>query len=167
MHSMRHTKNKEINKMDHLVLSASVQLAIVFSGIYLWVGMLTGVWKYYQISRSTQARAHYYVDIAHRSSLLYAPATLILAVLAYFSVWSESLNYIFVLINLIFFSFSILSYILHGFLKDTTNQFKQPHQLGRFHLPKILMRLAMLLLVLAEVLGTGALLLGVILRFYA
>lgn len=153
--------------MDHLVLSASVQLAIVFSGIYLWVGMLTGVWKYYQISRSAQARAHYYVDIAHRSSLLYAPATLILAVLAYFSVWSESLNYVFVLINLIFFSFSILSYILHGFLKDTTNQFKQPHQLGQFHLPKILMRLAMILLVLAEVLGTGALLLGVILRFYA
>ena len=63
-------------------LAQSVSLAIIFSGVFLWVGMLTGVWKYYQIRHSEQARAHYYVDIAHRSSLLYAPASLIIAVLA-------------------------------------------------------------------------------------
>lgn len=63
-------------------LSLAVRLALIFSGIFLWVGMLTGVWKYWQIRASAQARAHYYVDIAHRSSLLYAPASLILAVLA-------------------------------------------------------------------------------------
>ena len=92
-------------------LTQSVSLAIIFSGVFLWVGMLTGVWKYYQIRHSEQARAHYYVDIAHRSSLLYAPASLIIAVLAYFSVWSEGVNLILVLINLFFFSFSILSYV--------------------------------------------------------
>ena len=102
--------------MDIGLLPISVKLALLFSGIYLWVGMLTGVWKYYQISRSDLARAHYYVDIAHRSSLLYAPATLILAVMAYCSVWTESVNFSFVAINLIFFTFSIASYVVHGFL---------------------------------------------------
>lgn len=146
--------------MDVEQLQYSVKLAIIFSGIYLWVGMLTGVWKYYQISRSELARAHYYVDIAHRSSLLYAPATLILAVLAYFSVLPEWLNLTFVVINLIFFSFSILSYILHGWLKDTSNQFKQPHQMGKWQLPKWTLRTAMVLLVIGEIVATGGLLLG-------
>ncbi|WP_089604983.1 hypothetical protein [Acinetobacter piscicola] len=142
------------------LLPLSAKLAILFSGIYLLVGMLTGVWKYYQISRSELARAHYYVDIAHRSSLLYAPATLILAIMAYCSVWSEIVNLLFIVINLIFFTFSIASYVLHGFLKDTTNQFKEPHQLGKMQLPKILMRMAMVLLVIGEVTATGGLLLG-------
>ncbi|MGE8557385.1 MAG: hypothetical protein ACN6NU_02765 [Acinetobacter sp.] len=146
--------------MDMENLNQSVAWAVVFSGVFLWVGMLTGVWKYYQIRHSEQARAHYYVDIAHRSSLLYAPASLIMAVLAHFSVWSEGLNFIFVLINLFFFSFSILSYVLHGWLKDTTNQFKQPHQMGRWHLPKWMLTSAMVLLVIGELGATAGLLLG-------
>lgn len=146
--------------MDLVSLSLSVKLALIFSGIYLWVGMLTGVWKYYQISRSEMARAHYYVDIAHRSSLLYAPATLILAVMAYCSSWTETTNLIFVLINLFFFSFSILSYVLHGWLKDTTNQFRQPHQMGRWHLPKWMLSSAMIFLVIGEIVATAGLLLG-------
>ena len=141
-------------------LTQAVAWAVLFSGIFLWVGMLTGIWKYYQIRQSPQARAHYYVDIAHRSSLLYAPASLIIAVLAYFSVWNELLNLILVLINLFFFSFSILSYILHGWLKDTTNQFKQPHQVGRWHLPKWMLSSAMILLIVGELGATAGLLLG-------
>ncbi|CAM4304915.1 hypothetical protein [Acinetobacter pragensis] len=147
--------------MDVEHLDAAVRWAIVFSGVFLWTGMLTGVWKYWQIRSTPQARAHYYVDIAHRSSLLYAPASLILAVLAYFSVFSAKVNLICVLINLVFFSFSILSYILHGFLKDTSNQFKKPHQLGaKMTLPSGLMSLAMFALIAGELGATGALLLG-------
>ena len=142
-------------------LDVGVRWAIVFSGIFLWIGMLTGVWKYWQIRHSAQARAHYYVDIAHRSSLLYAPASLILAVLAYFSSFSAAVNLVCVLINLVFFSFSIFSYILHGFLKDTSNQFKKPHQLGAaYTLPNGLMSLAMFLLIAGELGATGLLLLG-------
>jgi len=141
-------------------MSLAVKLAVIASGAYLWIGMLTGVWKYLQIARSPQARAHYYVDIAHRSSLLYAPASLILAVLAYYSVFSAWLNLLCVILNIAFFSFSIGAYILHGVLKDTTNQFKEPHQLGQFQLPRILMRLAMYALIVAELGGTGLLLLG-------
>ncbi|WP_180176097.1 MULTISPECIES: hypothetical protein [unclassified Acinetobacter] len=141
-------------------LTQAVAWAVLFSGVFLWVGMLTGVWKYYQIRHSAQARAHYYVDIAHRSSLLYAPASLIIAILAHFSVWSEGLNFTFVLINLFFFSFSILSYVLHGWLKDTTNQFKQPHQMGRWHLPKWMLSSAIILLIIGELGATAGLLLG-------
>jgi hypothetical protein len=143
---------------DHF--SIAMKLAILFSGVYLWLGMLTGVWKYWQIRHSTQARAHYYVDIAHRSSLLYASASLILAVLAEFSMWSEMWNLTFVVINLIFFSASILSYVLHGYFKDTTNQFKVPHQLGNKVLPRAMMTSAMVLLVVGELFATGMLVLG-------
>ena len=146
--------------MQPIELSLAVKLAILFSGIFLWVGMLTGVLKYLQIRNSAQSRAHYYVDIAHRSSLLYAPATLILAVLAYYSQFSETINLICVVLNLAFFSFSIGAYILHGMLKDTTNQFKKPHQLGKVQLPGILMTLAMIGLIVAELGGTGILLWG-------
>ena len=141
-------------------LTQAVAWAVLFSGVFLWVGMLTGVWKYYQIRHSAQARAHYYVDIAHRSSLLYAPASLIIAILAHFSIWSDGLNFTFVLINLFLFSFSILSYVLHGWLKDTTNQFKQPHQMGRWHLPKWMLSSAIILLIIGELGATAGLLLG-------
>ncbi|NWK75271.1 hypothetical protein HYG93_13560 [Acinetobacter sp. SwsAc6] len=152
--------------MDHLLISVSVQCAIVFSGLFLWVGMLTGVWKYWQIRHSIQARAHYYVDIAHRSSLLYAPASLILAVLAYFSQFPEWVNLLCVWVNLVFFSFSILSYILHGVLQDTTNQFKTPHRLGsKWTVPTWCMSLAMLLLVIGELGATLLLILGTLMRF--
>jgi len=146
--------------MQLMELELAVKIAVIFSGIFLWVGMFTGIWKYWQIRQSPQSRAHYYVDIAHRSSLLYAPSTLILAVLAYCSVLSSAVNLICVLINILFFSFSIGAYVLHGFLQDTTNQFKQPHQLGKFHLPESLMTLAMLGLIIAELGGTGILVYG-------
>lgn len=148
-----------------LLIPFPVKLAIIFSGIYLWVGMLTGVWKYAQMHHSDSGRAHYYVDIAHRSSLLYAPATLILAVLAYFSFWPAWLNLILICINLIFFSFAILSYVLHGYLKDTNNQFKRPNQIGGWQLPDWVLKTVMLFLIVGELLATGALLIGTGLYF--
>ncbi len=149
-----------------LVLNSATQLAIIFSGIFLWMGMLTGVWKYYQIRQSELARAHYYVDIAHRSSLLYASASLILAALSFFTVLSDSLVLFCVVANLFFFTMSILIYILHGLLKDTTNQFKQPHQIGRWTLPVWCMTLMMLSLIVVQLGATTILLLGTIARFW-
>lgn len=146
-------------------LNSATQLAIVFSGIFLWVGMLTGVWKYYQIRQTAQARAHYYVDIAHRSSLLYAAASLILAALSFFTVLPDSIALFCVVANLFFFAMSILIYILHGLLKDTTNQFKQPHQMGKWTLPAWCMTLMMLSLIIVELGATGILVLGTILQF--
>ncbi|AZN69004.1 hypothetical protein DX910_12875 [Acinetobacter haemolyticus] len=147
-------------------LKDATQIAIVFSGGFLWIGMLTGVWKYYQIRQTEQARAHYYVDIAHRSSLLYAAASLILAVLSHFTILAESVVLFCVLANLFFFAMSILTYIIHGLLKDTTNQFKRPHQLGRLTLPTWSMTIMMLALIIVELGATGILLLGTMLSFW-
>lgn len=146
--------------MPVLDLSLAVRIAILASGLFLWLGMLTGIWKYLQIRRSPQSRAHYYVDIAHRSSLLYAPAALILAVMAHISVFSALVNLIAVLCNLVFFSFSILMYILHGILQDTQNQFKKPYSLGVIQLPVWLIHIAMWMLIVAEVGATGVLVVG-------
>ena len=147
------------------ILTIATQWAIVFSGIFLWVGMLTGVWKYYQIRHTERARAHYYVDIAHRSSLLYAAASLILAALSHFTVLSHLVALLCVLANLFFFTFAILSYILHGLLQDTTNQFKQPHRLGKLTLPAWCMSVMMLSLIVAELGATTVLLLGTVFKF--
>lgn len=146
-------------------LTQATELSIIFSGIFLWVGMLTGVWKYYQIRKTELARAHYYVDIAHRSSLLYAAASLILAALSYFTSLSDSLSLFCVVANLFFFSMSILVYIIHGMLKDTTNQFKQPHKLGQWSIPRWCMTFLMLSLIMVELGATAVLLLGTILKF--
>ena len=148
-----------------LILTSATQLAIILSGLFLWVGMLTGVWKYYQIRNTELARAHYYVDIAHRSSLLYAAASLILAALSYFTSLSDSLSLFCVVANLFFFSMSILVYIIHGMLKDTTNQFKQPHKLGQWSIPRWCMTFLMLSLIMVELGATAVLLLGTILKF--
>lgn len=148
-----------------LILTSATKLAIIFSGIFLWVGMLTGVWKYYQIRNTELARAHYYVNIAHRSSLLYAAASLILAALSYFTSLSDSLSLFCVVANLFFFSMSILVYIIHGMLKDTTNQFKQPHKLGQWSIPRWCMTFLMLSLIMVELGATAVLLLGTILKF--
>ncbi|MFM6958068.1 MAG: hypothetical protein ACKOXD_05840 [Acinetobacter sp.] len=148
-----------------LVLTSATELAIIFSGIFLWVGMITGVWKYYQIRNTELARAHYYVDIAHRSSLLYAAASLILAALSFFTSLSDALSLFCVIANLFFFSISILVYIIHGMLKDTTNQFKQPHKLGRWSIPRWCMTFLMLNLIIVELGATTVLLLGTIVKF--
>jgi hypothetical protein len=156
---------KPFGEKGMLILTSATKLAIIFSGIFLWVGMLTGVWKYYQIRNTELARAHYYVDIAHRSSLLYAAASLILAALSYFTSLSDSLSLFCVVANLFFFSMSILVYIIHGMLKDTTNQFKQPHKLGQWSIPRWCMTFLMLNLIIVELGATAVLLLGTILKF--
>ena len=38
--------------MQFVELDMSVKFALLFSGIFLFVGMLTGVWKYAQIRHS-------------------------------------------------------------------------------------------------------------------
>ena len=133
------------------ILTVATQWAIVFSGIFLWIGMLTGVWKYYQIRHTERARAHYYI--------------LILATLSHFTVLSNPVALLCVLANLFFFSLAILSYILHGLLQDTTNQFKQPHQLGYWTLPSWCMTFMMVALIIAELSTTTILLIGTIFKF--
>ncbi|MEC7118369.1 MAG: hypothetical protein VXW65_00490 [Pseudomonadota bacterium] len=142
------------------LLRPAAALAILSSGVLLVLGLLAGVWKYALISRAPRGRAPYYVDITHRAALLYAFAALVLAALAQVSVWSESVNLWAVGLNLVYFLAAIFSYALHGVLKDTDNQFRRPHQLGKLTLPSVLLHGFMGSLIIAEIGGTLVLLSG-------
>lgn len=145
----------------------AVILAILSAGAFFLTGLLTGIWKYLAIMRSDNARAPYYVDIAHRTSLMYAFSALLLAVFAWLSVWSPTINFWATLFPIIFFAAAILSYVIHGALRDTNNQLARPHRLGSATLPGFLMQGFMWALIVAEVGGFLVLLLGTTYRLLA
>lgn len=61
-------------------MSAAIKISLIASGIFLLTGLLSGVLKYRRIMTSPRHRAPVYVDkIAHRASLLYSFAALVIA----------------------------------------------------------------------------------------
>ncbi len=147
-----------------IALTPAVSLAIAASGIFFLTGLLTGVWKYLAIMRSEKAEAPYYVNIAHRTSLLYAFAAQLLAVFAWLSTWDECTNFWATLFPLVFFSAAIFTYIVHGALRDTDNQLASPHRLGPMSLPGFLIQGFMWALIVAEIGGFIVLFAGVLQR---
>ncbi len=144
----------------------AVALAVLGSGFLLLVGLFTGVWKYTAIRASEKSRAPYYVDIAHRASLMYSFSALVLAVLAVASVWSPIVNFWAVLANLIYFIAAISTYVIHGALQDTQNQLARPHKFGKSTLPNFLISGFMWSLIVAEVGGTIVLFAGAVVRLW-
>jgi len=109
----------------------AVRLCVIAAGVFFLTALLTGAWKYFHIARAPTATAPVYVDIAHRAALLYSFASLLLAVFAALSAWSETVNLWAAGLSLTFFAGAIVSYIVHGVLRDTDNQLLRPHRLGR------------------------------------
>lgn len=131
------------------------QLALTGALIFFMTGLLTGVWKYRSIMASADATAPYYVDIAHRASLQYSFASILLAVLASYSVFSDIVNAVAMIAVLFFFAFAIVTYLIHGYLRDTDNQLRQPHVLGKSVIGGGMMRLLMGMLILGEIGGSA------------
>ncbi|QLY27801.1 hypothetical protein [Nocardia huaxiensis] len=104
-------------------LGIDTRITLAAAGLLFVLALLLGVWKYQQIRTSPDATAHVYVDIAHRATLLYSFATLLLAVFTELSAWPTAVNLIADVVILIFFVAAIAAYIVHGWLRDTTNQF--------------------------------------------
>lgn len=142
-------------------MNAAEKLALLSAGIFFLNGLLTGVWKYQQIRTSPNAQAHPYVDIAHRTSLLYAFAALLLQKFVEVSDLPDAVELGAVAAQVLFFAAAIASYMVHGFLQDTDNQLRRPHTLGRSRLPGGVISGFMWALVLAEVGGFVTLLYGV------
>lgn len=149
-----------MHDLSGVVLDNATRLALTAAGAFLLVGLLTGVWKYWQIARSAEAQAHPYVDIAHRASLLYSFASLVLAALAWFSVWSDLVNTVAVAASVLFFGLAIGSYVLHGWLADTDNQLRAPHTLGSGTVSGLAVHGFMVALIIAEVGGAAVLFAG-------
>lgn len=138
--------------------------AIMAAAVFFLTGLLTGVWKYWQMH--LHGREHYYVGVAHRASLMYAFAAIVLERLAVFSSWSDTVNLWAVLASCLFFALAIGTYVVHGILKDTTNQLKRPHKLGSSELPVWLVMGFMLSLIIAEIGGFLVLFAGAAYTFF-
>lgn len=144
-------------------MSLAEKLCLSAALLFLMTGLLTGIWKYLHMARSQDARAPAYVNIAHRSSLMYSFAALLLAVFSAHSVFPAWVNTASALAALSFFAFAIATYVIHGLLQDTDNQLRRPHRLGQRLLPSWVTGVFMVSLIVAEVggalvLGTGAML---------
>lgn len=143
---------------------SSVRIALLSAGVLFMTGLLTGLWKYLAIAKSPQARAPYYVDIAHRASLLYAFAALLMAAMAALSPWSVCVTWLATTGPIVFFFAAVFTYLIHGWLNDTRNQLARPHRLGRFTLPGWLLHGFMGVLALVEIVGAGVLVAGLFQR---
>ncbi|MBP9888952.1 MAG: hypothetical protein KBF93_21840 [Leptospiraceae bacterium] len=143
-------------------MNIAQKYCLTAAGIFFLTGLVTGIWKYYKISQSKEAQAPFYIDTAHRASLLYSFASILLLIFAQYSVFSDTMNAWAAISALSFFGFAIVTYILHGILEDTDNQFRKPFQLGNFHLPEFLFHGFMFLLVIAELGGSAVLVVGTI-----
>ena len=140
----------------------SDHIALLSAGAFLIVGMITGIWKYSHIMRSKTAEAPVYVDICHRTALMYAFACLVLQQLALHSRWSETVNVIAVVAPIVFFASAVATYALHGWLRDTDNQLRRPHVLGRHTVSSWAIRAYMVALIVGEIGGAAVLMAGVL-----
>lgn len=136
------------------------QLCLLAAGVFFFTGLLTGLWKYLCIARSPTATAPVYVDIAHRTSLMYAFSAVLMREFVPYSplgptgtLWAAGLP-------LVFFGSAIVIYIVHGLLRDTDNQMRAPHKLGTMTLPGLVIHSFMWLLAAAEIGGFAILLYG-------
>ena len=146
--------------MHELIAQPASRLCLMAAGAFFSSGLLTGAWKYFHIARSPTATAPVYVDIAHRTSLLYSFAAILLAHFAALSAWDARTNVIAAAIPLAFFAAAIGGYIVHGILRDTDNQFLEPHRVGSMPLPKGGLHGFMWLLMLGEIGGFAVLFAG-------
>lgn len=141
-------------------MEPAVELAIIACGLFFLAGLLTGVWKYVCMARSPDATAPAYVDICHRAALLYSFACLVLAKFAELSAWSATVDFWATLAVIVYFALAVLLYAVHGWLRDTDNQLRRPHVLGRWKVPDGAMAFGMWTLVGAEIGGFVVLLAG-------
>jgi hypothetical protein len=143
--------NLGFNVENNIALASKL---IVFAcGVFFLTGLLTGVWKYLSTWKGPASVAPRYVSVAHQTSLLYSFAALVLLKFLEFSPFSATINLLAVAFPLFFFAIAIATYIAHGILQDSDNQFQKPYRLGRILLPPHLFHLFVWLLIIGEVGG--------------
>lgn len=134
-------------------MNLAVKLTLAASGIFLFVGLIGGILKYRGIMTTPGHRAHPYIDIAHRASLLYSFAALVMAALLIFSPYPDSVQLVITGVPLFFFAAAIARYYRFGLEGKITNQFEERN----FHTTW-----GMLLLIVGELGGVGAIVWGFI-----
>ena len=143
-------------------MTTAAHICLASSALFLLAGLLTGVWKYVCMATSPDATAPVYVDIAHRTALMYSFACLVMHQMVPYSPVDASWTRWVVGIPIGFFALAVASYVLHGMLRDTDNQLRTPHRLGPMTLPKLAMQGLMVSLIIGEIGGVGILVYGVL-----
>ncbi|NTX51456.1 hypothetical protein HUA74_23765 [Myxococcus sp. CA051A] len=143
-------------------MNLAQKIAAFSAGGFLLAGLLFGVWKYLQISQSPKAQASPYVDIAHRAALLYSFACLVVERFVVLSALDDTIELIAVIAQIGFFAVGVSTYVIHGLLKDTDNQFERPHRLGRAVVPPAVMVASMVALIAGELGGFAVLFWGAV-----
>ena len=106
-------------------MNLAIKISLLFSGLFLLNGMLTGIWKYAKIMSSENHQAPAYVDIAHRASFFYSFACLVISRLIEFSPFSESQQVVIVAAPISYFVLTVIGYMKEGFLNRTENLFSE------------------------------------------
>jgi hypothetical protein len=135
---------------------------LLAAGVFFMSGLLTGVWKYTSIMGAENAQAPVYVDIAHRTSLMYAFAAILMREFVPYSPLGPTGTLWAVAVPILFFASAIAMYILHGILRDTDNQLRRPHVLGRGTVPGVLITIYMVALIVGEIGGFAILFYGLL-----
>jgi len=98
---------------------------LLAAAMFLWA-LLLGVWKFRQMDAAEDGLAHPYMDIAHRAALLYSFALLLIATFVQLSAWSALVNLLAAGALAFYFFAAVAGYMLHGWKRDTDNQFRRP-----------------------------------------
>ena len=106
-------------------MTLAVKISLLFAGLFLLNGMITGVWKYAKIMSSTEHRAPVYVDIAHRASFFYSFASLVIAELLKFSPFTPNWQIVIAAFPLAYFLLTVAGYMKEGALDRTENIFSE------------------------------------------
>ncbi len=107
-------------------MEPAAKLAVTAAGVFFLTALITGIWKYLQMRDSPTGRAHVYVDTAHRASLLYSFAALLLERFVELSTFSSGVELVATAFPLLFFAAAIANYIVQGRLAETENMLAGP-----------------------------------------
>lgn len=102
-----------------------VKVVYLISGLFLFLGMTIGILKYRAMMRSEDHKAPVYIDIAHRSALLYSFAAMVMAQLLQFSPYSLVMQAVIVGVPLMFFFISTSQYLRLGLKGQEITQYAE------------------------------------------
>jgi hypothetical protein len=105
-------------------MALSVKMSLTCSGIFLLSGMILGVVKYHKMMTSPSHQAPIYIDFAHRASLLYSFAALVMAELLRYSPYSSIAQVWMAGLPLFFFAVTVGRYVQLGLENTTDNQYR-------------------------------------------
>jgi hypothetical protein len=100
-------------------MDLAIKILLLFAGLFLLSGMVTGIWKYKKLLSSPEQNTPVYIDITYHSSFFYSFACLVIAKLIEYSPFSPGVRFVLAAMPLVYFSATIIVYGAEGFLSHS------------------------------------------------